>query len=300
MYIDCDTHYFPVKFLEGISDQYPESPRVVRKGDEVKSVLPDGTLIKNQAPKGRWDLDVRVQQADFEGFDKHVLIPENRELLYTWDRDLGCELARRYNDAVAQDLAECAHPERYIGVGWVFLPDVEESCKELDRMVNQLGIKAVKFMGGFEDANLGAERLWPVYDKVCQLDIPILVHDTASDRQDHPNPALVGIEQLYLEADNNALPFLLAFPLPLHRGHGKPDPARRPQGVPRPPHLFRGGLGRLRALADEPPGHGPQRPQEARQGPQRVLQPDLGVGLRRGDFHPLRLRLLEGPQPHGG
>ncbi len=212
MYIDCDTHYFPVKFLEGISDQYPDSPRVVRKGDEVKSVLPDGTLIKNQAPKGRWDLDVRVAQADFEGFDKHVLIPENRELLYTWDRDLGCELARRYNDAVAQDLAECAHPERYIGVGWVFLPDVEESCKELDRMVNQLGIKAVKFMGGFEDANLGAERLWPVYDKVCQLDIPILVHDTASDRQDHPNPALVGIEQLFLEADNNALPFLLAFP----------------------------------------------------------------------------------------
>ena len=212
MYIDCDTHYFPVKFLEGISDQYPESPRVVRNGDEVKSVLPDGTLIKNQAPKGRWDLDTRVAQADFEGFDKHVLIPENRELLYTWDRDLGCELARRYNDAVAQDLAECAHPERYIGVGWVFLPDVEESCKELDRMVNQLGLKAVKFMGGFEDANLGAERLWPFYDKVCQLDVPILVHDTASDRQGHPNPALVGIEQLFLEADNNALPFLLAFP----------------------------------------------------------------------------------------
>ena len=43
--------------------------------------------------------------------------PENRELLYTWDRDLGCELARAYNDAVAQDLKECAHPEKYIGVG---------------------------------------------------------------------------------------------------------------------------------------------------------------------------------------
>ena len=47
---------------------------------------------------------------------------------------------------------------------------------------------------------------------MCQLDVPILVHDTASDRQGHPNPALVGIEQLFLEADNNALPFLLAFP----------------------------------------------------------------------------------------
>ena len=53
-------------------------------------MLPDGTLIKNQAPKGRWHLDTRDQHVDWEGFDIHVLIPENRELLYTWDRDLGC------------------------------------------------------------------------------------------------------------------------------------------------------------------------------------------------------------------
>ena len=47
MYIDCDSHYFPVKFLEGVSAKYPHSPRVVKNGDEVKSVVPDGTLIKN-------------------------------------------------------------------------------------------------------------------------------------------------------------------------------------------------------------------------------------------------------------
>jgi hypothetical protein len=109
--IDCDSHCFPVKFLEPVSAKYPHSPRVVRQGDNVRSVLPDGTLIKNQAPKGRWHLDTRDQHVDWEGFDVHVLISENRELLYTWDRDLGCELARAYNDAVAQDLKECAHPE---------------------------------------------------------------------------------------------------------------------------------------------------------------------------------------------
>ena len=121
MYIDCDSHYFPVKFLEEVSAKYRHSPRVVRNGDDVRSVLPDGTLIKNQAPKGRRHLDTRDQHVDWEGFDVHVLIPENRELLYTWDRDLGCALARAYNDAVAQDLKECAHPEKYIGVSWVFL-----------------------------------------------------------------------------------------------------------------------------------------------------------------------------------
>lgn len=200
MYIDCDSHYFPVKFLEGVSAKYPHSPRVVKNGDDVRSVLPDGTLIKNQAPKGRWHLDTRDQHVDWEGFDVHVLIPENRELLYTWDRELGCELARAYNDAVAQDLKECAHPEKYIGVAWVYLPDVEESCREIDRAVKTLGLRAVKFMGGFENANLGAEKLWPLYDKICQLDIPVLVHDTASDRDGHPNPALVGIEQLFFRS----------------------------------------------------------------------------------------------------
>ena len=35
--------------------------------------------------------------------------------------DLGCALARAYNDAVAQDLKECAHPEKYTGVSWVLL-----------------------------------------------------------------------------------------------------------------------------------------------------------------------------------
>ena len=62
-------------------------------------------------------------------------------------------------------------------------------------------------MGGFKDAQSWRRKIWPLYDKICQLDIPILVHDTASDRDGHPNPELVGIEQLLLEADNNALAF---------------------------------------------------------------------------------------------
>ena len=36
MYIDCDSDYFPVKFLEGVSAKYPHSPRVIRNGDDVR------------------------------------------------------------------------------------------------------------------------------------------------------------------------------------------------------------------------------------------------------------------------
>jgi hypothetical protein len=31
MYTDCDSHYFPVKFLEPVSAKYRHSPRVVAK-----------------------------------------------------------------------------------------------------------------------------------------------------------------------------------------------------------------------------------------------------------------------------
>ncbi len=41
MYIDCDSHYFPVGFLEGIADKYPHSPRVVSKGGAVAEVEVD-------------------------------------------------------------------------------------------------------------------------------------------------------------------------------------------------------------------------------------------------------------------
>jgi hypothetical protein len=294
MYIDCDSHYFPVKFLEGVSAKYARSPRVVRNGDDVRSVLPDGTLIKNQAPKGRWHLDTRDQHVDWEGFDVHVLIPENRELLYTWDRDLGCELARAYNDAVAEDLKECAHPEKYFGVAWVFLPDVEASCREIERAVKTLGLKAVKFMGGFADANLGSEKLWPFYEKCCELDIPILVHDTASDRDGHPNPALVGIEQLYLEVENNALPFLLAFPFPLYSGHRKSHSSGSIERIPEAAGLLRRGLRRLCSMVDGPIGYGSESEKEARQTAARIFQPDMGFSFRGRKLSQIRLRLLEG------
>jgi hypothetical protein len=50
-----------------------------------------------------------------------------------------------------------------------------------------------------------------VLRKDLRIDVPIL-STIPLPIDGHPNPALVGIEQLYLEVENNALPFLLAFP----------------------------------------------------------------------------------------
>jgi hypothetical protein len=50
MYIDCDSDYFPVKFLERVSAKYSHSPRVIRNGDDVRSVLPGRYADQEPSP----------------------------------------------------------------------------------------------------------------------------------------------------------------------------------------------------------------------------------------------------------
>jgi aminocarboxymuconate-semialdehyde decarboxylase len=121
----------------------------------------------------RWNLDMHRDVMRREGFDYQVVIADNRPLIYEVDRDLGNAMARAYNDTVSEELAG---KDYFIGVAWVYLPDVDEAIRELRRAVTELGFKGVKLMGGHENCDLDAEVLSPFYEEVCKIDVPILVH----------------------------------------------------------------------------------------------------------------------------
>ena len=91
-----------------------------------------------------------------EGFDYQVVIADNRPLIYEVERDLGVAMARAYNDTVARDIDGKAY---FIGIAWVYLPDVDEAIRELRRAVNDLGFRGVKLMGGHANCDLDAEVL---------------------------------------------------------------------------------------------------------------------------------------------
>lgn len=170
MLIDGDTHYWPPRMLERVT--HPDKGEVAISGEWAEYVR-DGKAIWDGIHEVRWNLEKRYEAMDREGFDLQVLIPDNRPLPYELDPELGRLFARAYNDTVAEDLA--GH-NRFIGVSWVYLPDVEEAVREVRRAVEDLGLYAVKVMGGFDDVHLDDERLWPFYEEVVRLDIPVLVH----------------------------------------------------------------------------------------------------------------------------
>lgn len=218
MYIDGDTHYWPLRFIDRVShpgrghiEISKDDGKLVRFGEpvpgDVATYYRDGKKI-HSFKEGRWSLDIRTDFMRQDGFDAQVLIPDNRPLIYEVDPELGRQLARAYNDTVAEDIAGKEH---FIGVAWVYLPDVDEAIRELRRAVEELGLRAVKLNGGYGDGDLDNEILWPFYEEVCRLDIPILVHPAARVFEaQHSHPWLVGSERYQ---GFQHFPTALGFPL---------------------------------------------------------------------------------------
>lgn len=80
-------------------------------------------------------------------------------------------------------------PNKFVGVGG--LPQVagrpiEESLPELERCVTKLGFKAVLLnpdpyeASGVEPAPLGDRYWYPLYEKLCELDVPAHIHSSGS------------------------------------------------------------------------------------------------------------------------
>src|SRR6267142_1331790 len=166
MYIDGDTHYWPVRFLERVKhpgrghiEFQKGAGEMIRYGEkfpgDAATYYRDGKKIHSFS-ETRWNLDMHHEIMEREGFDYQVVIADNRPLIY----------------------------------------EVDEAIRELRRAVKDLGFKGVKLMGGHENCDLDAEVLWPFYEEVCKLDVPILVHPgTRVFEAQDCHPWLVGSER---------------------------------------------------------------------------------------------------------
>jgi predicted TIM-barrel fold metal-dependent hydrolase len=70
------------------------------------------------------------------------------------------------------------HPERFICFAPCIPTRGEEALKELERAINDLGLKGVVISPQNDGAALDSRELWPFYELVSLLNIPIFVHIT--------------------------------------------------------------------------------------------------------------------------
>lgn len=116
----------------------------------------------------------RLQLMDARGVDKLILSTPSHAFMY-WAGEFGTEYARICNEELS---AYCRDmPDRFDFWAHANLADPAGAVVEIDHAVRQLGAKGVCVGGtNFDGIQTYDERLFPVWEKIAQLDVPIMVH----------------------------------------------------------------------------------------------------------------------------
>ena len=135
-----------------------------------------------------WDPDKRIEDMDKEGVDIQVLSPIPVTFSYWSDSKAGLELSKFQNNFIASVVNK--YPNRFIGMGTVPLQDVKLAIEEMDRSVNELGLKGIQIGSNVNGLNLDDSSIYPFFEAAAKMNVPIFVHPWATlgaDRLQHFN-----------------------------------------------------------------------------------------------------------------
>ncbi len=130
------------------------------------------TTAPNVAPFVKsMDIEAKLRVMDEAGIDMAVL--HMASLNY-----LGLDFCKAMNNGNARIARE--YPGRFIPLAHLPLDGggSAESIYELERSVYELGLKGVALESYSEKVTLDSEELFPLYEKVSQLQVPIVIHPT--------------------------------------------------------------------------------------------------------------------------
>lgn len=213
--IDVDSHFMPKDVFDDVEPRfehrrprvwfdalgrsrvtYPE--REANMSHHQHDVLPN--LFRwSRARPGFWEPEKRIEVLDGLGIDMQVLVPSNDCFHYDVDLDLAESVCRSYNNAISRVLRQ--FPGRFIGLVHLPMQSPPRALAELDRAIMELGLHAPLLFTNVNGRNLDEPELWPVYARIEELGVPLILHPSRSGK-------LLGLERLTKFHLDNALGFL--------------------------------------------------------------------------------------------
>lgn len=178
MVIDFQSHIFPEDYIEELQrvdgnvilePPDPHSGMIYFYDRQLKCRINTATF------QGR-NPERRLEHMDRLGIDLQVLsVPAPGA-----DRFDGKEapaIARKANNAIA---ALCKkYPGRFVGLATLPTCSIQDSLDELDRSINDLGLRGFGCYTNLNGRALDREELFPLYERVAKYGIPIYLHPTA-------------------------------------------------------------------------------------------------------------------------
>lgn len=201
MIVDCDSHIIPRDSVDYIPKDFQGVKPILffdekglyrgfdfsgRPADQAQTT----PLVLKEARDTGWsyegmtDTEARVQYLESMGIDWQILLPQftNVNWSYLIDPPLAKAMAHSYNLSILKIMRE--YPGKFMGAALVALQDVAGSIEEL-RWARDNGFQSVVLDYTYPvkehpyGETLGEHReLWPFFEKVAELDLPIFLHAT--------------------------------------------------------------------------------------------------------------------------
>ena len=166
--IDCQSHLFIPEFLAYL-EKRKSLPRAYRRGGQRYVQVGDWPL---QLRPNHTSIEAKLAMMDREGINL-TLLSTNFPGPELFDSD-GPAIARMMNDYIA-DMAR-AHPHRFAGLAVLPTHDIDASLTELDRAVNELGMKGLMLFSNQNGRFNDEPEFRPLFECAEELGAPIVLH----------------------------------------------------------------------------------------------------------------------------
>jgi len=176
--IDVHTHFYPKRFLEQF-DSLGKYGFEVSKDTSGNRVLCQQGRVVATYTDSFCSIDRRLEEMARGEVDLQALSLVQPGIFWA-ESALGLELSHIVNDEICEVVKK--YPDHFVGIASVPLQDVDRSIQELERAINHLGFKGVVIGTNIHGVDLDADELFPFYQRVEEMGIPVFVHPFAFEQ----------------------------------------------------------------------------------------------------------------------
>lgn len=173
MIIDFHNHFYPKAYIDEL-----------KRGHGYASVSKDGQGRLIISYEGDYnivvgphiDLRERIKAMDRFGVEMQVLTLTTPGVERE-EPERGVKLARLTNDGFGEIVEK--HPERFTALATLPLQKPDEAVEELERAVEECGLKGAMLLSNVNGKPLDSEEFTPLFEEAVRLDVPLYVHPTS-------------------------------------------------------------------------------------------------------------------------
>src|SRR3954452_2808551 len=123
-------------------------------------------------------MERRIGILEGDGFGMQGLMPNNSPFYYDVEGQMGANVSRSYNKAISRILQR--YPNKFIGIAAAPLQNIALAIREAEFAIKELGLHSVIMYQNVNGKDLDSEFLWPFYECVETLGVPLAVHGVDS------------------------------------------------------------------------------------------------------------------------